>query len=136
MDKTFVMIKPNAIASGHIGEIIERFEKGRFKITAIKMFKFSREQATRFYDNVKGEVFFEGLLDFMTGGPCVAMIVEYENAVAEVRKFIGPTNPDDAIPGTIRHDYGERTSRNSIHASDCAEKAKSEIEIVFGTEPQ
>ena len=131
IQRTYVMIKPNIVRRGYVGEIISRFEKKGFKIIALKMFKFNRELAEKFYEEHKGKPFFNDLINFITSGPVVAMILEGENAVETVRIMIGPTDARKAPPGTIRGDYALDITANAIHASDSEEKAKREIELIF-----
>ncbi len=130
-ERTFVMIKPDAVSRGLVGEIISRFEKKGFKIKALKMFKFTREMAEEFYAEHRGKHFFNKLIDFITSGPVVALVLEGPNAVETVRIMIGPTDGRKAPPGTIRGDYALDITANAIHASDSLEKAIREIKIVF-----
>ncbi len=130
-ERTFVMIKPDAVSRGLVGEIISRFEKKGFKIKALKMFKFTREMAEEFYAEHKGKHFFNKLIDFITSGPVVALVLEGPNAVETVRIMIGPTDGRKAPPGTIRGDYALDITANVIHASDSLEKAIREIKIIF-----
>lgn len=130
-ERTFVMIKPDAVSRGLIGEIISRFERKGFRIIALKMFKFTREEAEEFYAEHRGKSFFNKLIDFITSGPVVAMILEGENAIETVRMMIGPTDGRKAPPGTIRGDFALDITANVIHASDSKEKVEREIRIVF-----
>ena len=125
------MIKPDAVSRGLIGEIISRFERKGFRIIALKMFKFTREEAVEFYAEHRGKSFFNKLIDFITSGPVVAMILEGEKAIETVRMMIGPTDGRKAPPGTIRGDFALDITANVIHASDSKEKAEREIRIVF-----
>lgn len=131
IERTLVVIKPDGVEKGLIGEIISRFERKGFKIKALKMFKFTRDQAEEFYKVHKGKNFFNDLIEFITSGPVVAMILEGDSAVKVVRLMIGPTDGREAPPGTIRGDYALSKSRNIIHASDSPESAEFEISVVF-----
>ncbi|MCS7122247.1 MAG: nucleoside-diphosphate kinase [Archaeoglobaceae archaeon] len=131
MERTFVMLKPDAVQRGLIGEIISRFEKKGLKIIAMKMLKIERELAEKHYFEHRGKVFFDNLINYITSAPVVAMVLEGKNAVKVVRSIVGATNPSEALPGTIRGDYGMDIGRNVIHASDSKESAEREISIFF-----
>ncbi len=131
IERTLVVIKPDGVEKGLIGEIISRFERKGLKIKALKMFKFTREQAEEFYKVHKGKSFFNDLMEFITSGPVVAMILEGDSAVKVVRLMIGPTDGREAPPGTIRGDFALSKSRNIVHASDSPESAEFEISVVF-----
>lgn len=131
VERTLVVIKPDGVEKKLIGEIISRFERKGFKIKALKMFKFTREQAEEFYKIHKGKSFFNELIEFITSGPVVAMILEGDSAIKVVRLMIGPTDGREAPPGTIRGDYALSKSKNIIHASDSRESAEFEISVVF-----
>ena len=115
--KTFVMIKPDGVQRGLVGEVIKRIERKGLKIVAMKMMKVSEELASKHYAEHKEKPFFKSLLDYITSGPVVAMVVEGKDAVKVVRTLVGATNPIEALPGTIRGDYGMDIGRNVIHAS-------------------
>lgn len=132
VDRTFVMIKPDGVRRGLVGEIISRFEKRGFKIVDIKMTSLDKERAERLYAEHKGKPFFDELVRYITSGPVVAMILEAPSAVQVVRTMIGSTDPKDASPGTIRGDMALSKSENVIHASDSPEKVKYESSVVFG----
>ncbi len=134
VEKTLIMIKPDGVSRGLVGEIISRFEKKGFKIKALKMFKFTREQAEEFYKVHRGKPFFESLIKFITSGPVVAMIIEGDSAISVARLMIGPTDGRQAPPGTIRGDYALSKQENVIHASDSPESAEHEIRVVFREE--
>ena len=134
MERTFVMIKPDGVQRGLVGEVIMRLERKGLKIVAMKMMKVSEELATEHYTEHKEKPFFKSLLDYITSGPVVAMVVEGKNAVKVVRALVGATNPIEALPGTIRGDYGMDIGRNVIHASDSPESAKREISLFFNAE--
>ncbi|MEJ2770070.1 nucleoside-diphosphate kinase [Stygiolobus sp. CP8521M] len=129
--RTFVMIKPDGVKRRLVGEIISRFEKRGFNIVAMKMVHIDRTTAERLYEEHKGKSFFEELINYITSGPVVCMVVEGEEAVTVVRKMIGNTDPKEAPPGTIRGDYALTKAENVIHASDSEEKAKREMNIFF-----
>jgi len=131
IQRTFVMIKPDGVRKGLIGEIISRFERRGMKIVAMKMVKMDRALAERLYEEHKGKSFFEELISYVTSGPVVAMVIEADEAVSVVRKMIGATDPKEALPGTIRGDYALSKAENVIHASDSPEKASREISIFF-----
>ncbi len=134
MERTFVMIKPDGVQRGLIGEVIKRLERKGLKIVAMKMMKVSEELATKHYAEHKEKPFFKSLLEYITSGPVVAMVVEGKNAVKVVRTLVGATNPVEASPGTIRGDYGMDIGRNVIHASDSLESAEREISLFFNAE--
>lgn len=134
MEQTYVMIKPDGVQRNLIGEIITRIEKKGYKIAAMKMIKISKETAEMHYGEHQGKPFFNGLVNFITSGPVVAMVVEGEDAVAGMRKMMGATNPLNADFGTIRGDFGIDVGRNIIHGSDSLENAKREIAIFFKPE--
>jgi nucleoside-diphosphate kinase len=131
VQRTFVMIKPDGVRRGLIGEIISRFERRGMKIVAMKMANIDRALAERLYEEHKGKGFFEELISYVTSGPVVAMVIEADEAVSVVRKMIGATDPKEALPGTIRGDYALSKAENVIHASDSPEKANREISIFF-----
>jgi len=130
-DRTFTIIKPNAVAAGNAGKIIDAIICGGFRIVALRLTRFSREQAERFYAVHKGKPFFDSLVDFMTSGPVYVGVVEKENAVAEFRRLIGATDPAKADEGTIRRRFGESLEHNAIHGSDSDENARIEWSQFF-----
>lgn len=130
----FVMIKPDGVARGLIGEVISRIEKKGLKIVAMKMIHMSKEQAEKLYEVHKGKSFYEGLIKYVTSGPVVVMVVKGPQAVNVVRKLIGKTNPIEADFGTIRGDYALDIGRNIVHASDSPENSKKERSIFFSDE--
>lgn len=130
-ERTFLMIKPDGVQRRLIGKVLQRIEECGFKVVAIKFLKISREHAEKHYSIHKGKPFFEGLINYITSGPVVAMVVEGKNAVERMRKIVGSTNPIDANPGTIRGDFAQDIGRNIIHASDSKETAEKEIEMWF-----
>lgn len=131
IEKTFIMIKPDGIQRGLIGKIIARVEDRGLKICAMKLMKIPRELAERHYEEHKGKEFYGPLLDYITSGPVLCMVLEGENAVAAARAMMGKTNPQDASPGTIRGDFAQVTGRNIVHGSDSSESAKREIKLFF-----
>lgn len=130
-ERTFVMLKPDAVQRGCCGEIIARFERRGLKIVGMKMMWIKREMAEKHYAEHKGKNFFEGLISYITSGPVIAMVIEGKNAVKLVRDMIGKTNPQEALPGTVRGDYGIDLGRNIIHASDSLASAEREISLFF-----
>lgn len=131
MEQTFSMLKPDAVQRNLVGEIIGRFEKKGLKLVALKMLQISREMAERHYAEHIGKPFFEDLVAFITSGPVVAMIWEGKNAVQVVRNMMGKTDPQEALAGTIRGDFGLFTGNNIVHGSDSLESASREINLFF-----
>ena len=131
MQRTLVLVKPDAVQRKLAGEIISRLEKKGLKIVALKMLQMDRELAEQHYAIHKGKPFFPGLVDFITSGPIVAAVVEGENAVEVVRRLMGETDPLKAAPGTIRGDFGLDIGQNLIHGSDSGENAAKEINLFF-----
>ncbi|MEM4161334.1 MAG: nucleoside-diphosphate kinase [Thermoplasmata archaeon] len=134
MERTFVMLKPDAIQRGLCGEIIARFERRGLKIVAMKMLWITKELAEKHYGEHRGKKFFEGLISYITSGPVIAMVIEGKNAVKLVREMMGKTNPQESMPGTIRGDYGIELGRNIIHGSDSLASAEREIALFFTKE--
>lgn len=132
MERTFVMIKPDGVQRGLVGDIIRRFEAKGFTMVGLKMLSVSRELAEQHYGVHRDKPFFAGLVNFITSGPVVAMVWEGNGVVAGARKLIGATNPLTAEPGTIRGDYGIDIGRNIIHGSDAVETGQAEIKLWFG----
>lgn len=131
MERTFVMVKPDGVQRGLVGEILSRFERRGFKICGMKMMRIPRELAERQYEEHREKPFFEPLQSYITSGPVVCMVLEGENAVSVVRTMMGKTNPQDAMPGTIRADLAQVTGRNVVHGSDSPESARREINLFF-----
>ncbi len=131
MEKTLLIIKPDAVSRNLIGEIISWVEKARFKIKGMKMLQLKPAEARKFYAVHEGKPFLEELVAFMSSGPVVPIWLEKEGAVADLRKLIGATNPAKADPGTVRHDLAIDMGKNSVHGSDSPENAKIEIEFFF-----
>lgn len=133
MEKTFSIIKPNAVNKNAIGAIVDRFEKNNIKIAAMKMTKLTKEKAEGFYAEHKDRPFFGSLVSFMTSGPVVLMVLEGENVVARNREIMGATNPANAAPGTIRKDFADSIEANAVHGSDSPASAAREISYFFET---
>jgi nucleoside-diphosphate kinase len=131
MEKTLVLVKPDGVAKGLTGEIIARFERRGLTVAALKMLKLSKDKAGIHYAEHKERPFFGELVDFITSGPIVTMVISGENAVKIVRTMMGPTNPADAAPGTVRGDFALSIGQNIIHGSDSPASAAREIEIYF-----
>ncbi len=134
MDRTLVLLKPDAVQRALAGEIINRLERRGLKLAAMKMLHVTQELAHRHYEDHVGKPFFDGLVKFITSSPIVAIVVEGENAVEVVRNTMGATSPSDAAPGTIRGDLALTIGANLIHGSDSAESAKREIGLFFSPE--
>ena len=132
VQKTYTMIKPDGVRNGHIGEIINRFERAGLKIEQMRLEMVTPEQAKANYAEHEGKPFYEGLIGYVTSGPVVKMVVSGEGAVAKVRALMGSTNPAEAAPGTIRGDFGLTMDENVIHGSDSTESAEREIGVFFG----
>ena len=134
-NRTFTMIKPDAVKAGHTGAILNQINEAGFRIVALKKTQLTTESAGRFYEVHKERPFFGELVEFMTSGPIVAAILEKDNAVADFRKLIGATNPAEAEAGTIRAKYAKSIGENAVHGSDSDENAKIEGDFHFaGTE--
>jgi len=126
-----VMIKPDGVQRELVGDLINRFEKKGVQIVGMKLMQLSREKAEKHYEVHKGKPFFEDLIEFITSGPVVAMVMQGESIISIIRTMVGATRPNDAISGTIRGDYVLDTGQNVIHASDSKENAEREINIFF-----
>ena len=131
MEKTLVLVKPDGVRRGLSGEIIARFEKRGLQIVALKLVQISRTMAEKHYAEHVGKPFFDNLVEFITSGPVVAMVVKGDHAIRAVRAMMGATNPLEAAPGTIRGDFALVMSENVIHGSDGSESAAREIEAFF-----
>jgi nucleoside-diphosphate kinase len=131
MERTFSIVKPDAVAKGKIGEVVAMLEAGGLKVVAQKLVRLSRAQAEAFYAVHRERPFFNDLVKFMTEGPVVAQVLEGENAVARNREIMGPTDSRKAGPDTIRGRYGTDIERNAVHGSDAADTAKAEISFFF-----
>jgi len=131
MERTLLIIKPDATERNLIGHIIARLERARFRLVALKMVRLTREEAGRFYAVHRGKPFFNDLTAYMSSGVIVPMVLEKENAIADLRLLIGVTDPGEAASGTLRDEIGRDKQRNSVHASDSAESAAVEIPFFF-----
>ncbi|GAB4275117.1 MAG: nucleoside-diphosphate kinase [Coriobacteriia bacterium] len=131
-ERTFVMVKPDAVARGLVGRIVSRFEDVGLTIERMELATLTREQAEANYAEHQGKPFYEDLVSYVTSGPVVRMVVRGEGAVAICRKLIGATDPAEAAPGTIRGDFGLSLDANLVHGSDSPESAEREIAIFFG----
>ena len=133
-ERTFSIVKPDAVARNLIGEIYSRFEKGGLRIVASKMLRLSEEQAAGFYAEHDGKPFFNDLCSYMRSGPVMVQVLEGEDAIATNRRLMGATNPAEAAPGTIRADFAESIDANAVHGSDAPESAAREIAFFFSPE--
>lgn len=131
VERTFSIVKPDAVAKNVIGEIYARFEKAGLNIVASKMLHLSREKAGGFYAEHEGRPFYNDLVDFMTSGPVMVQVLEGENAVVLNRDLMGATNPQEADAGTIRADFANSIDANAVHGSDSPESAAREIAYFF-----
>ena len=131
IERTFSIIKPDAVAKNLIGEIYRRFEKNGLRIVAAQMLHMSEEQAGGFYAVHKGRPFYKDLVKFMTSGPVMVQVLEGENAIAKNRELMGATNPANAAPGTIRADFAQTVNENAVHGSDGPDTAADEIRFFF-----
>ena len=130
--KTFFMIKPDGVQRNLVGEIISRVEAKGFSITKIQMMTISKELAEKHYEEHKNKPFFNDLVSFITSGPVVAMQVEGENVVLQIRNLMGATNPSESTPGSIRGDLATELDKNVVHGSDSDESAERELSLFFG----
>lgn len=131
MQRTFLMVKPDGVQRGLMGEIVSRFERKGFKLAGCKLMQISREQAEHHYKEHQGKPFFNELVDFITAAPVLGMVWEGDDVIAISRLMMGKTNALDAAPGTIRGDYAAHTNFNVIHGSDSPESAEREINHFF-----
>ena len=134
IEKTLSIIKPDAVGKNVIGQIISRFEENGLCLVAGKLLHLSDEMASGFYAEHHGKPFFEDLKKFMTSGPVFVQVLEGENAIQKNRELMGNTNPQEALPGTIRADFANSIDANAVHGSDSAASAKREIEYFFSEE--
>jgi nucleoside-diphosphate kinase len=130
-ERTFSIIKPDAVKAGNTGNILARIEKAGFRLVAVRMRRLGRQEAEGFYHVHEARPFFSSLCDFMSSGPCVTLVLERENAIAHLREIMGATDPAKAAPGTIRKDFAATIEANAIHGSDGAETAAFEIGYFF-----
>lgn len=131
MERTFAIIKPDAVAAGKAGAILAKIEENGFKVRGAKMLRLSKAQAEGFYAVHKERPFFNGLVTFMTEGPVIVLALERENAITKWRELMGATNPANAAEGTIRKLFAENIERNAVHGSDAPETAAIEIPFFF-----
>jgi len=134
IERTFSIIKPDAVAKNVIGEIVSRFEKNGLRVVASKMLQLTQEQAEGFYAVHKERPFFNDPVKFMISGPIIAQVLEGENAVLKNRELMGATNPKEAAPGTIRADFAQSIDENAVHGSDAPETAQEEIAFFFSAD--
>ena len=133
MERTLIIVKPDAVAKGVAGKIISRFEEAGLKILAARMVCLSKERAGEFYIVHKDRPFYSSLCAFMTRGPCLPLVLEGEAAISRVRELMGATDPAKAAPGTIRREYAASIEANAVHGSDSSESAAFEIPFFFST---
>ncbi|MGA2115843.1 MAG: nucleoside-diphosphate kinase [Bryobacteraceae bacterium] len=133
LERTFSIIKPDAVAAGHAGAILASIQEAGFKILGLRLTRLSEAQAREFYAVHRQKPFFDGLVEFMTEGPIVVMALEQEDAVAKLREVMGATNPANAAEGTIRKRFATNIERNAIHGSDARETAAAELAFFFTT---
>ena len=131
IERTFSIIKPDAVGKNLIGQITQRFEENNLKIVASKMVHLTKEKAEGFYSIHKDKPFFPKLVEFMTSGPVIVQVLEGENAILKNREIMGATNPNDAAEKTIRKDYATSIDENAVHGSDAKDTAKTEIAFFF-----
>lgn len=131
MEQTFAIIKPDAVASGHSGAILQRIEEAGFRVAAMRMVRMTKAEAEGFYAVHRERPFFSSLTDFMSSGPAVVMALERDDAISELRRLMGATNPAEAAPGTIRARFASSIERNAIHGSDAPETAAFELGYFF-----
>jgi nucleoside-diphosphate kinase len=133
MEQTFAIIKPDAVKNGHTGGILSMIQDAGFKIRGLKMVRMSKQQAEAFYEVHRERPFYGSLVEFMTEGPAVVMVLERDNAIKHWRDTMGATNPANAAEGTIRKRYAQSIERNAVHGSDAAGTAAVEIPFFFST---
>jgi nucleoside-diphosphate kinase len=134
VERTLIIIKPDAVQRGLIGQIIDRFERRGLRIAAMRLMQISRELAKKHYAVHEGKPFYPGLIDYITSGPVVAMVLEGKGAIEVARRTMGATNPAQASPGTIRADFGLDLGRNLVHGSDGLDTARFELGLFFTEE--
>ena len=132
MERTLSIIKPDAVAAGHIGAILQKIEDAGLRIAAIRMLRLSRPQALEFYEVHKERPFYGSLVDFMSSGPVVVTVLQADDAISRYRKLMGATNPAEADPGTLRKLFASDVERNAVHGSDAPETAAQEVAFFFG----
>jgi nucleoside-diphosphate kinase len=132
IERTLCILKPDCVRKNLQGEVLARIQTAGFKVLGMKQIRLTREEAGAFYAVHKGRPFYDGLVDFMTSGPCVPIALEKLNAVGDYRKLIGATDPKDADPGTIRKLFADSKGENIVHGSDSVENGKVEVAFFFG----
>jgi nucleoside-diphosphate kinase len=133
IERTLAILKPDCVRKNLQGEVIARIQKAGFKVLGMKQMRLSKEQAGAFYAVHKGRPFYDGLVEFMTSGPCMPIALEKENAVADFRTLIGATDPKEAAEGTIRKLFADNKGENIVHGSDSAENGRVEVGFFFST---
>lgn len=133
-EMTLSIIKPDAVAANHVGDIIARYEKGGLKVAGVKMVKMTKPEAMQFYSAHKDKPYYQGLVNMMNSGPVVVLALEGDNAIARTREIMGATDPAKALTGTIRRDFAVSIQSNAVHGSDAAETAKRELAFFFKPE--
>lgn len=131
MERTFIMVKPDGVQRNLIGEIVTRFEKKGYQLVAAKLMQVPQDLAEKHYAEHREKPFFQELVDFITSGPVFAMVWQGDGVIATARQMMGKTNPQEALPGTIRGDFGLTVGKNVIHGSDSPESAEREIDLWF-----
>jgi nucleoside-diphosphate kinase len=131
VERTLAILKPDCNRKGLAGEVLRRIQDAGFQLRALKMIRLSKAEAEGFYAVHADKPFFDDLTDFMSGGPCIPVVLEKENAIEDFREFIGATDPDEAADGTIRSDFADSIQENIVHGSDAPETAANEIAYFF-----
>jgi nucleoside-diphosphate kinase len=131
VDRTLAILKPDCSRKGLVGEVLRRIQKAGFQLRALKMIRLSKAEAEGFYAVHEDKPFFDDLTDFMSGGPCIPVVLEKEDAIEDFRDLIGATDPDEAAEGTIRSDFADSIQENIVHGSDAPETAAEEIAYFF-----
>jgi nucleoside-diphosphate kinase len=131
VERTLAILKPDCVRKNLIGEVIRRIQEAGFTVRALKMVKLTKQEAEGFYAVHRGRPFFESLTDFMSSGPCVPLVLEKENAVADFRTLIGATDPAEAAEGTIRRAFADNKGENIVHGSDSVENGRLEANYFF-----
>jgi nucleoside-diphosphate kinase len=131
VQRTLSIIKPDAVAAGHAGDVLSRLERAGFRMVALQLRRLGRSEAEGFYHVHRERPFFPSLCEFMSSGPCITMVLERENAIAHLREIMGATDPAKAAPGTIRKDFASSLQANAIHGSDAEDTARFEIGYFF-----
>jgi nucleoside-diphosphate kinase len=134
LDRTLVLVKPDGVQRGLIGEVVSRLERRGLRLVAARFLQISKNMAERHYAVHKGKPFYDDLIDYITSGPIMAMVWEGPNAIVAVRQTMGSTQPIEATPGSLRHDFGLEVGRNLTHASDSIETAEEEIKLWFNAD--